>query len=85
MRRITVPPRPDWREKANAVGFSFHEMHGEPYWVDDAAYCFGLDEIEREIEEPSQVLHDMCMDLVADIVNSEEALARSPFLAIIMI
>ncbi|NTE44263.1 glutathionylspermidine synthase family protein [Agrobacterium pusense] len=76
MRRITVPPRPDWREKANAVGFSFHEMHGEPYWVDDAAYCFGLDEIEREIEEPSQVLHDMCMDLVADIVNSEEALAR---------
>jgi glutathionylspermidine synthase len=76
MRRITVPPRPDWREKANAVGFSFHEMHGEPYWVDDAAYCFGLDEIERYIEEPSQVLHDMCMDLVADIVNSEAALTR---------
>ena len=76
MRRITVPPRPDWREKANAVGFSFHEMHGEPYWVDDAAYCFGLEEIERNIEEPSQILHDMCMDLVADIVNNEEALTR---------
>ncbi|UJW76757.1 glutathionylspermidine synthase family protein [Rhizobium sp. SL42] len=74
MRRISIPPRPDWREKANAVGFSFHEMYGEPYWVDDAAYCFELEEIESEIEGPSQELHEMCLDLVDDIVRSEQAL-----------
>lgn len=74
MRRISISPRPDWREKANAIGFSFHEMYGEPYWVDDAAYCFELDEIENEIEGPSQELHEMCLDLVGDIVRSEQAL-----------
>lgn len=76
MRRISIPPRPDWREKADAVGFHFHDMYGEPYWVDDAAYCFELEEIERQIEDPSQELHQMCMDLVGDIVRSEEALDR---------
>ncbi|ARM15582.1 MULTISPECIES: glutathionylspermidine synthase family protein [Rhizobium] len=76
MKRITLPARPDWRDKARAVGFGFHVMYGEPYWLDDAAYTFTLDEIETQIEEPSQQLHDMCMDLVGDIVGSEESLDR---------
>ncbi|MBA1344972.1 glutathionylspermidine synthase family protein [Rhizobium sp. WYCCWR 11146] len=76
MKRITLPARPDWLDKARAVGFGFHEMYGEPYWLDDAAYTFTLDEIEMQIEGPSQELHDMCMDLVGDIVGSEESLDR---------
>ncbi|MBB4443003.1 MULTISPECIES: glutathionylspermidine synthase family protein [Rhizobium] len=76
MKRITLPARPDWLDKARAVGFGFHEMYGEPYWLDDAAYTFTLDEIEMQIEGPSQELHDMCMDLVGDIVRSEESLDR---------
>ncbi|KAF5881226.1 MULTISPECIES: glutathionylspermidine synthase family protein [Rhizobium] len=76
MKRITLPARPDWLDKARAVGFGFHVMYGEPYWLDDAAYTFTLDEIETRIEEPSQELHDMCMDLVGDIVGSEETLDR---------
>ncbi|MGO8095479.1 glutathionylspermidine synthase family protein [Rhizobium leguminosarum] len=76
MKRITLPARPDWLDKARAVGFGFHVMYGEPYWLDDAAYTFTLDEIETRIEEPSQELHDMCMDLVGDIVGSEESLDR---------
>ena len=76
MKRITLPARPDWLDKARAVGFGFHVMYGEPYWLDDAAYTFTLDEIETRIEEPSQELHDMCMDLVDDIVRSEELLDK---------
>ncbi|MCF1465733.1 glutathionylspermidine synthase family protein [Agrobacterium vitis] len=76
MKRITVAERPDWRDKARAVGFGFHEMYGEPYWVDDAAYVFSLEEIETRIEAPSQELHDMCMDLIGDIVGNEEELDR---------
>ncbi|MGV2104626.1 glutathionylspermidine synthase family protein [Agrobacterium vitis] len=76
MKRITVAERPDWRDKARAVGFGFHEMYGEPYWVDDAAYVFSLEEIETRIETPSQELHDMCMDLIGDIVENEEVLDR---------
>ncbi|MBY5719773.1 glutathionylspermidine synthase family protein [Rhizobium leguminosarum] len=76
MKRITLPARPDWLDKARAVGFGFHVMYGEPYWLDDAAYTFTLDEIEMQIEGPSQELHDMCMDMVGDIVGSEETLDR---------
>lgn len=76
MRRITVPERPDWRDKARAVGFGFHEMYGEPYWVDGAAYAFSLDEIEEQIEAPTEALHQMCMELVADVVEDERALRQ---------
>lgn len=74
MKRITYPERPGWRDKAREVGFGFHEMYGEPYWLDGVAYAFTLKEIEEQIEAPSQELHEMCMDLVGDIVSNEEAL-----------
>lgn len=76
MQRLSMPARPDWRERANAVGFGFHEMYGEPYWVDDAAYCFELTEIENQIEGASEELHAMCLDLVGEVVRSEQALDR---------
>lgn len=76
MQRISLPERPGWRATAQAVGFGFHQMYGEPYWLDDAAYTFTLEEIEACIEAPSQELHDMCMDMVDDIVVNEEHLGK---------
>lgn len=76
MKRIDIPERENWREAAESVGFGFHEMYGEPYWVDGAAYVFSLAEVEEAIEAPSQDLHDMCMDLVGDVVRDEEALEK---------
>ena len=35
-------------------------------------YALSLREIEEGLEDPAQELADMCLDLVADIVNSEE-------------
>lgn len=75
MRRETITERPDWRDKARAVGFGFHEMYGEPYWVDNAYYAFSLDEIEGEIEDPSAEVHQLCLDLV-DVVVSDDAMLR---------
>ena len=74
MHRLTLPERPDWRDKAREVGFGFHEMYGEPYWIDGAAYAFSLDEIEEQIEAPTEALHALCMELVADVVEDERAL-----------
>ncbi|WP_121115574.1 glutathionylspermidine synthase family protein [Croceibacterium ferulae] len=76
MRRIAVPERPDWRDQARAVGFGFHTMYGAPYWVDDAAYAFSLAEIEDRIEDPSEQLHALCLDLVAEVVADNRALRR---------
>lgn len=76
MERILLPERPDWRDKARAVGFGFHEMYGEPYWFEAAAYAFTLAEIEDEIEAPTEALHEMCMALVGEVVESPELLRR---------
>lgn len=76
MRRIPVPARPDWRDKAAEAGFGFHEMYGEPYWVDDAAYAFTLAQIEDDIEAPSETLHEMCMALVEEVVAEPRLLER---------
>lgn len=64
MRRLSVCERPDWVETAEACGFRFHHMYGQPYWDETACFAFSLSEIEDGIEEPSNELHAMCLDLV---------------------
>ena len=72
MERLDFTPRPDWQAKAEAVGFTWHHDNGLPYWDETAAYAFSMEEIENDIEAPTEQLHDMCLDLVAEVVASEE-------------
>ena len=76
MQKITLPERPDWRSHAQEVGFTFADMHGEPYWDETSAYAFSLDQIEGEIEDPATELHGMCREAVAQIIASEELMER---------
>ena len=76
MERLDFSPRPDWQEKARAVGFTWHHDNGLPYWDETAAYAFSLEEIERDIEAPTEELHDMCLDLVAEVVASDTLMER---------
>jgi glutathionylspermidine synthase len=69
MKRITVPERPGWKEQAEKLGFGFHTMYGAPYWDESRAYQFTLEEIERDLEDPSQELYGMCLDLVERVVR----------------
>ncbi|WP_350305367.1 glutathionylspermidine synthase family protein [Photorhabdus viridis] len=75
MERIAITERPDWREKATEYGFNFHTMHGEPYWCEDAYYQFSLAQIE-EIENTTAELHQMCLQVVEKVVDSEELLTK---------
>lgn len=76
MQKIQIAERPDWRKEAEELGFSFADMHGEPYWDESSAYEFSLREIEEDIEDPSTALHAMCREAVAEIVQSEELLDK---------
>ena len=76
MKRIKIPPRADWKSTAEHFGFHFHTFDGEPYWDETAYYQFSLEQIERDLEAPTQQLHDMCLDLVERVVSSEELLDR---------
>ncbi|MGY4491300.1 glutathionylspermidine synthase family protein [Pseudomonas sp. TE3610] len=76
MKKIAIAERPDWKQTAEQLGFMFHTIDGEPYWDESAYYQFSLKQIEDDLEDPTQELHDMCMDLVGQVVHSEEQLER---------
>lgn len=76
MKRIKIDERPGWREQADSLGFHFHTIDGEKYWDESAYYAFPLEQIERDIEDPTQDLHDMAIGLVSEVVESEALLTR---------
>ncbi len=76
MRRLELAERPDWRRRAEDCGFVFHTIGGEPYWDESHCYAFTLEQIERDLETPTEELHAMSLDLVDEIVRDEAQLRR---------
>jgi glutathionylspermidine synthase len=76
MKRIHLGARPDLVQKAEAAGFTFHAMYGEPYWDEDTVYEFTLAQVENDIEDPATELHEMCRQAADHIVASEELMER---------
>lgn len=75
MQRLNITERSDWQKQAKEYGFHFHTMHGEPYWCEDAYYQFTLSQIEY-LEETTAELHQMCLQAVEKVINSEELLSK---------
>ncbi|WP_100643240.1 glutathionylspermidine synthase family protein [Alteromonas facilis] len=76
MLRIPIKERPRWRERAAEFGFNFHTMYGEPYWDETAYYQFSLQQIERDIEDPTAELHSMCLAVVDKVSKDSFWLER---------
>ncbi|WP_435607780.1 glutathionylspermidine synthase family protein [Pseudomonas knackmussii] len=67
MRRLAMPPRPDWRERCEAVGFTFHSIDGL-YWDESVAYEFSLEQIET-LEAASVDLHQRYLEAAAWVIE----------------
>jgi glutathionylspermidine synthase len=76
MLRVPIQERPNWRALAEEYGFHFHTMHSQPYWDETAYYQFRLDQIETDLEAPTAELHQMCLQVVDEIVASEQWMQR---------
>jgi glutathionylspermidine synthase len=74
MQRIDMPERPEWRALADEVGFRFHSPDGETYWDETRAYRFSLQEIEKDIEDPTNEVNGMCHEIVDRVVKDERLL-----------
>lgn len=46
----------------------FHTLKGEPYWDETAAYQLSSFEVDQ-LELAANTLHEMCLDLVDEVVN----------------
>lgn len=75
MQRIPISERPDWRRTAEEYGFNFHTLYGEPYWSEEACYRFTLPQIDY-LENITAELHQMCLQAVEKVVNSEQLLDK---------
>ncbi|WP_102796011.1 glutathionylspermidine synthase family protein [Bowmanella denitrificans] len=76
MLRLPIPPRANWQQKAAEFGFYFHTMYGEPYWDESAYYQFTLRQIEDDLEGPTEVLHQMCLEALDVVIRDERWLAK---------
>ncbi|KKK99981.1 glutathionylspermidine synthase family protein [Rheinheimera mesophila] len=76
MKKVACDERPGWRSYAESVGFEFHTFDGEPYWDETGYYQFNLRQIEQDLEEPTEELHQMALSLVEDVVRDEEKLQQ---------
>lgn len=69
MRRLTIDPRPNWQKRVEEYGLYYHTLRGEPYWDESACYQFTTYEVDR-IEEATNALHAMCLELVQEVIDN---------------
>ena len=60
MERLTLAPRPDWRERVEALGLVWHTAADQPYWNEAACYRFNRRQI-RQIEQATEELYSLCL------------------------
>jgi glutathionylspermidine synthase len=71
-QRISLPVRPDWREKVEARGLTWHTgADGTPYWDESAYWLFSEAEIDR-IEAATTTLYDMCLEAVGHVIDQKQ-------------
>ena len=61
-------PRPDWPQKMEALGFSFHSIDGI-YWDERACYEFTSAEIDT-LESATDELHGMCIGAAGHVIET---------------
>ena len=68
MDRLPLTPRPDWRERVEALGLVWHTADGVPYWNEAACYRFDRREI-RQIELATEELYALCLKAGQHIID----------------
>ena len=76
MDRIPVEPRENWRETAEAHGFRFHSPEDEAYWDERLYYRFTMDQIEGDLEDPTEEIEQLCFEVVERALSDETIMKR---------
>lgn len=70
MERLDLSPRPDWRERVEALGLVWHTAGDVPYWNESACYRFERREI-REIGRATEDLYRLCLIAGQHIIDRD--------------
>jgi glutathionylspermidine synthase len=69
MRRHASNPRPDWRQKVEQVGLTYHSHDEGPYWDESGCYEFTAAEIAT-LEAAANTLHRLCLDAAEAVIEN---------------
>ncbi len=69
MERYTTPPRNNWQQAVEKIGFGFHTTN-VPYWDETVYYSFRMNEIDR-IETATATLWQMCLQAVQYVIDKK--------------
>jgi glutathionylspermidine synthase len=70
MRRIAVPPRPDWQARVEELGLTWHTSDAGPYWIEDACYVFDGAQVE-EIVGATAELYRLFLEAGQRIIDED--------------
>ncbi|WP_462150848.1 glutathionylspermidine synthase family protein [Pseudoalteromonas xiamenensis] len=71
MFRVPCNERQDLKDQAEFYGFDFYRIDNDVYWDETAYYQLSLKQVETHLEDPSNELEQMCLDLVDRIVKDD--------------
>ena len=69
MKRHACQPRSGWRQKLEAVGFTYHSHETGPYWDESACYEFTAAEV-AVLERAARDLHFLCIDAAEAVIRN---------------
>lgn len=76
MKRIAHTPRTNLDTIAEGYGFGFTVIDGKTYWDESKYYEFTLKQIEQDIEDPTNELHEMIMEAAGTVIESDELMRK---------
>ena len=73
MRRIAINPRPDWQQKVESVGLTYHSPEamaasGRTYWDESACYEFTAAEVDM-LEAAANTMQEMCLAAAQRVID----------------
>lgn len=71
MKRISIIPRYNWKEKVEQHGMLFHTINDQVYWDESCYYEFTELQIDT-IEDATNELHQMCLKAVENIIQTKD-------------
>src|SRR5262245_26724243 len=69
MRRHIINPRPDWRERVEKIGFTYHSHETGPYWDESACYELTASEVDA-FEAAANHLHYLCIAAAEAVIKN---------------
>jgi len=69
-RREIQTPRPDYREKIERYGLSFHTLRGRLYWYESAAYRLDPAEV-TVLQAATNELQERCLEAVEEVISRD--------------